>query len=563
MPLRSVFLAISFATSLLAIPASSRAACAPPSEPADVAISLRLEAGARRVRVDYQFDREVRCIVFADAPRVRTLTWRIDGATLDEDGKTVWLAAPSRSLSLRVDDSLPDGTADRVYTPLLPFADGRAAAVFAAYLEPDRAYGLPTFRFEGVVAAGGADAAPAVVVASPLGSGSRAYFVVGQPQVIAAGRDRFIVDRELPAAVLADVRSTVKQVEGDFAPLRGGTSAISVLVTHSGRHKGPPAWRGDTQDHAVRLNFMGEGWGNADAALRRETRHFVTHELFHLVNGGSVSGAKPGDGRMSLLEGSAEAAAWNALHRRGVVDDAAFGAAFEDAAARCSEVSGDSLGAKERENQRVAPYACGQALAMLLAAAGRLDGEGDPLVAWRILLQGPNRDAADWKDLLDAHRSTTASTSTAPLSQTWSVLAALAASRIGWDGALSTLAQLGLLHAISPEESRTPERSRFHAAAAIHAVLDQHCQGARGYTQFGGVFELDARPESCIGLVDKFRLVAVENRTLDDDGRAAADAQRMRCAQDGRVRWRDESGRTLELACGPLPLPAMRYRLRY
>lgn len=503
---------------------------------------------------------------------MRKRSWRLENATLDEDGRTVRLATPTRTLTVWIDDAISDGSIDRIYTPLLPFADGSAAAVYSGYLTLEPAHGRTTFQLEGVIAARGADASPAAIFAVPFEGAPHSYLVVGRPLVIAAGRHRFIVDRDVPSDLLAEIRATLDQVEGDFSPLRTENVATTVLATRSGRREGPPTWRGDTLGHAVRLNFLGEGWDRASAALRLETRRFVIHELFHLVNGDVVRVGAFGDGKTSLLEGTAEAASWDALRRHGVIDDAAYGDAFEDGVARCNSAAGDTLAAKERESSRTAPYACGQALAQLMAAAGRIEGGNDLLGAWRTLLRGPgtNRSALGWADLMAAHRATPGSRSAdgtyssrrkTTRDESWLVLASLGNSSIGWDAALSKLTELGLLKTVTPGESQKPERALFHAAAAVNSVLDQHCRGVRGFTRFGGVFELDTRPESCTGLTDKFRLVAIEGYELASDGWAAAEKQRVACSQTGHVTWRDEGGQSLTVECRELPPLPVRYRL--
>jgi len=465
---------VAAATVLLVAPLAAAAECRPPSEPHAVTAFLSLDGSARRVRVDYRFAQVIDCLVLADAPGVRARAWRLEGAALDGDGRTLRLAAPARSLTVWLDDAIADGAMDRVYTPLLPFADGRAAAVYSESLLPAPAFGQVTFRFEGVVAAGGMDAGPDIALKVSSARASGAYLVVGRPQVLAVGRDRFIVDRALPPGLLAEIRGTLKRVEVDLAPLRNAGAATSFLVTRSGRREGPRSWRGDTLEGAVRLNFIGDGWDRADAASSLQLRRFVIHELFHLVNA-VVRGGRPGDGAISLLEGSAEAAAWDLLRRHGEIDAAAFGDAFEDAASRCSGVAGDTLAAKEQANLRVAPYACGQALAQLLAAAGRIDGESDPLAAWGTIMKGARRNTVGWTDLLAAHQTpsgrraaagaaTPASPPTGrePQAAVWSVLEALAGSHVGWDPALAQLVDLGLLRTAPRQQAAgEPQRPRY------------------------------------------------------------------------------------------------------
>jgi hypothetical protein len=99
-------------------------------------------------------------------------------------------------------------------------------------------------------------------------------------------------------------------------------------------------------------------------------------------------------------------------------------------------------------------------------------------------------------------------------------------------------------------ELHKPELSAFYANFALWQMLEVHCNGRYGINSINADYILDAPPESCSGLPDKFRVVAMNGYRLAHEGYDAYREQIRRCAVGELTELKDDQGEIRTVTCG-------------
>lgn len=502
----------------------------------------------------YRLSKPVSCLRLADAGPVRKLTWKIltAGARLSENGDAVLMQKPQTGFQVQLRPFQYDGQIDRTYSPVINFGDGSSTAVYTAYLLGADRSRKTTFEFHGF--------SPFAQVGkigrqSEVAGEYPGYLVVGDPLLVQEGKAPLILDRSMPdwlkAAVTKDLRQGVAALSS-IATLPGKTS---YLLTYTDPQSRGAFWRGDRLHQSVRLNFFGEQWQREDPELGAVISRFALHELFHLANH-RIRPAQPGDGLLSLLEGGAEAAAVTLMHRSGELDDARFIAEKDAAMLRCLRIPGDTLAEKERNNTRMAPYACGEVLQFLaMAILNKKASQADVLDIWKALLSRQNGEAYGWNEFFIALRQQADPASLEHIA----MLEKLAGSTASWRDTLEAFAAQSLVRKPADAEMRTPQLSEFYAHLIISELLAEHCNGRYGANHLNDEFILDAAPESCSGMPDKFRAVTMNGHRLANAGLDAYRDQIRRCAAGEPAELRDEHGEVRTVTCSRVVNPFQLY----
>lgn len=520
--------------------AASGDECSPTAGGANLRIDIRHnELGAVAT---YRFDQAISCLRLADAGPVRKLSWTLltPGAQLAEDGDTVRLKTPQRSFKVQLRPFARDGQIDRTYSPVIAFGDGRAAAVYSNYLlgaDPSR---KTTFRFNGFSPLA---ATARVGPQSELAGEHATYLIVGRPHLEQQGTTSLIIDPAMPQWLRSRLEAQLREGAAALSRIAPLPGKLSYLLTYTEPAQAGAAWRGDRLHQLVRLNFIGAGWQAEDPAVAAKINRFVLHELFHTINHRARPG-KPGDGTLALLEGSAEAAAATLAHRAGALDDAEFVAAKDGALMRCLAIPGATLAAKEMNNTREAPYACGEVLQYLAATA--LEDGRDMLAIWQALLRRRDGQAYGWADYFAELRLLAGAAGEARVAE----LEKLLAGELAWSDMLASLESQGTLRKLDSTELNQPQQSNFYAQLTLLHMLDNHCRERRGYMHDGAVYTLDAPADSCTGLPDKFRIVAVNGHRLASAGHDAYLEQARRCAAGEAMELQADSGERHAVDCG-------------
>lgn len=492
----------------------------------------------------YRFSEPVSCFRLSDAGSVRKLTWKLltAGTRLSETGDAIIMDKPQTGFQVQLQPFQYDGQLDRTYSPVIVFGDGSSAAVYSAYLLGADQSSKTTFDYRGF-----SQFAPVGKVGrqNDVAREHPGYLIVGEPLLVQQGKASMILDRALPVWLRAEVTKQLRQGVVTLSSIAALPGKMSYLLTYTDSRSPGASWRGDVLHQFVRLNFFGEKWQHEDPALAATTSKFGLHELFHLVNHRIRSG-QPGDGSLSLLEGSAEAAAVTLMHRSGQLDDTGLVAKMDSAITRCLAATGDTLAAKERNNTRTTPYACGEVLQYLAASTLKKKvGQTDMLVIWKTLLSRQKGEAYGWDEFFVALRQ---EAGTAALEQI-SILEKAVGSSASLNDTLGAFEVQSVVRKLDDAELHKPERSAFYANFVLWQMLEAHCNGRFGINSIYADYILDAPPESCPGLPDKFRVVAMNGHQLANEGYDAYREQIRRCAAGELTELKDDKGEIRTATC--------------
>lgn len=515
------------------------------SSPAPTNIRIAIARHAEGAVANYRFSEPVTCFRLADAGSVRKLTWKLltAGARLSDDGDAVIMEMPQTGFQVQLQPFRYDGQIDRTYSPVIVFGDGSSAAVYTAYLLGADQSGKTTFTYRGF-----SPFAPVGKVGrqNDVAGEHPGYLIVGAPLLVRQEKASMILDRALPVWLRALVTKQLRQGVATLSSVATLPGKMSYLLTYTDPQSPGAFWRGDVRHQFVRLNFFGEKWQHEDPALAAVTSRFGLHELFHLANHRVRSG-QPGDGSLSLLEGSAEAAAVTLMHRSGELDDAAYVAEMDAALTRCLAVNGDTLGAKERSNRRTTPYACGEVLQYLAASAVKMNaGQADMLMIWKTLLSRQEGDAYGWDEFFAALRQEADPTALGQIS----LLEKAVGGSASLNDTLEAFEVLSVVRKPDDAELHKPERSALYANYVLWQMLEEHCNGRYGINSINADYILDAPPGSCSGLPDKFRVVAMNGYRLANEGYDAYREQIRRCAAGELTELKDDQGEMRTATCG-------------
>lgn len=533
---------------LAALVAGNACAVAPEAcDPGPVArdIQIAVTRSAEGAVASYRFSEPVNCFRLTDAGPVRKLTWKMltAGTRLSENGDVVFMEKPQTGFQVQLQPFQYDGQIDRTYSPVIVFGDGSSVAVYTAYLLGAGQSGKTTFSYRGF-----SPSAPVGRIGrqSDVAGEHPGYLIVGAPLLVQQGKASMILDRALPAWLRAEVTKQLRNGVATLSSVAALPGKMSYLLTYTDPRSPGAYWRGDTRHQFVRLNFFGEKWQHEDPALAAAASRFGLHELFHLVNHRVRSG-QPGDGSLSLLEGGAEAAAVTLMHRSGELDDTGLVARMDAAIMRCLAVTGDTLAAKEKNNTRTTPYACGEVLQYLAASTlKKKAGQADMLAVWKTLLSRQKGEAYGWDEFFGALRQ---EAGTAALEQI-SILEQAVDSRASLNDTLRAFEVRSVVRKLDDAELHKPELSAFYANFVLWQMLEGHCNGRFGMNTINTDYILDTPPESCSGLPDKFRVVAMNGYRLANEGYDAYREQIRRCAAGELTELKDDHGEIRTAACG-------------
>lgn len=526
--------------------------CAPGTVVPDIRIEIT--RNAEGAVANYRLSEPVPCLRLADAGPVRKLTWKMltTGARLNENGNAIVLEKPQSGFQVLLRPFQYDGQIDRTYSPVINFGDGSAAAVYSVYLQGADRSRKTTFEFSGF--------SPFAQVGkigrqSEVAGEHPGYLIIGDPLLVQDGKASFILDRALPVWLKTKITQQLHQGVAAVSAVAPLPLKTSYLLTYTDPRSPGAGWRGDVLHHSVRLNFFGEKWQREDPEIAATISRFALHELFHLANH-QIRPAQPGNGLLSLLEGGAEAAAVTLLHRSGELNDTAFAAEKDAAMMRCLGVPGDTLASKEQNNTRIAPYACGEVLQYLAAATlKRKAGQDDVLTIWESMLAHQNGEAYGWDAFFVALRQ---QADPALLDQI-SMLERLVGGTASWRDTLEAFEARSLVRITDDAEMRTSQRSAFYAQLMLMELLSGHCNGRFGTTHLNDDYILDAAPEFCSGVPDKFRVVAMNGHRLANEGYDAYREQIRRCAAGEPTELQDDHGAVRSVACGKVGSPLQLY----
>lgn len=191
-----------------------------------------------------------------------------------------------------------------------------------------------------------------------------------------------ILDPGAPKWLDQKLDSTLPQLFADYARLTGVTLAQRPTVLFSFEKARDPhstTWKGGTLDGLIQLHVEAAADGAEDRGVLERFVKFIAHESAHLWNGQMFH--NPESNQSWMHEGGADAFAWRAVRRAGILDDAGLESRLTADLNDClSSIGSHALDEVEKKGDFGPVYSCGATLAWLTEAA-----TGDLHAFWKSL----------------------------------------------------------------------------------------------------------------------------------------------------------------------------------
>jgi hypothetical protein len=281
-----------------------------------------------------------------------------------------------------------------------------------------------------------------------------------------------------------------------------------------------------------------------DLALLRRFYKFLAHEAAHLWNGQLFQSV--GKHESWMHEGGADAFAWRAMRRAGLLDDAELeDRQAEDLNDCLAGLGADSLKAAEQRGDFRPVYACGSALAWLTeAATRRVDSSADLHTFWAALFAASKGRSYDEALYLRLLRERADASTVAFLDDFLSKPMPDRAART-----LAAFRSAGVALVESPGSMPASQRESW-GERALAALMRADCDGGLSISRRKGSFTVNGM-KGCRTLKTTANVDALEGQPLVAAGEAAYDALAARCAKGESVTLRrvDPGSEALQVPC--------------
>lgn len=343
-----------------------------------------------------------------------------------------------------------------------------------------------------------------------------------------------ILDPGAPKWLDRKLDSALPQLFADYARLTGVALAQRPTVLFSfeaARDRNSTTWKGGTLNGLIQLHVEAAPDAAEDRDLLERFVKFIAHESAHLWNGQMFHA--PEEGQSWMHEGGADAFAWRALRRAGILDDAGLDARLTSDLNDCVV----SLGARalddaEQKGDFKPVYACGATLAWLTEAA-----TSDLHAFWKLLFasseqRGRRYDEALYLSLLKQQERVpgTAAFIDDFVHHDMDFVQHDMPDRAEKLAAAFRAAGVP----IRPMPDAIPaQQRRAWGEAALAALMRQDCHGA-SFDRASGKYHLHGK-ETCATLKSDVVVDRIEGKSIARAGDAAYDAAAANCAAHAAV----------------------------
>ncbi|HEX3581156.1 MAG TPA: hypothetical protein VH087_05310, partial [Thermoanaerobaculia bacterium] len=216
------------------------------------------------------------------------------------------------------------------------------------------------------------------------GAGEGTFVYYGKVKPVETPYMVAILDPGAPKWLDQKLDSTLPQLFASYARLTGVALEQRPTVLFSfeaARDRNSTTWKGGTLDGLIQLHVEADADSAEDREMLERFVKFIAHESAHLWNGQMF---RPPESNQSWMhEGGADAFAWRAVRRAGIIDDAGLEARLtSDLNACVSSIGSHALDDVEKEGNFGPVYSCGATLAWLTEAA-----TGDLHAFWKSLFR--------------------------------------------------------------------------------------------------------------------------------------------------------------------------------
>lgn len=337
-----------------------------------------------------------------------------------------------------------------------------------------------------------------------------------------------VLDPALPGWMAAAVGEALPVLFRDYMELTGFAldSRPTLFLSFRPVTGDTTSWKGGTLTRLIQMHVEAGPGAARDHSFHRRLLKFLAHEAAHLWNGQLFR--SEGQHQSWMHEGGADAFAWRALRRAGVLDDAGLeDAQAEDLNGCLAALGPEPLQQAERRGDFRPVYTCGSALAWLTEAAWRRAHPATDLHAfWSSLFRkatsrGRGYDEALYLDVLREGR-----VDEATIAFIEAFLYRPMPDRVSRTRA--AFAAAGVVLRPRPDAMTAGARQDW-GDRALAALMKGDCRGRYSVTRQKGSFLMKGSA-ACATLREPLQVDRLEGRALGREGDAAYDALAARCA---------------------------------
>lgn len=532
---------------ILAAASSAPAALPPKLE----GIEILPPAGDGRWRATYRFSAPADGVVFNRQSRFQRVGWRAEtpGYTVSRERDRAGFHLKPRARARRsVTISFPFDTThpEKDYQLFQPFSDG-SLLLYTGHLgvrtphETPARFVVTPRRGEHVIA-GGRLHRKRFLWTDPDSDGTFLYYGKIVP-VVSPGM-LAIIDPGAPAWLIERLRAGVPALFDDYVKLTGFPLDKRPAVFFSFEAAADPnstTWKGGTLTGLIQMHVETARDAVEDRPLLERFFKFLAHEAAHLWNGQMFKSA--GKNQSWMHEGGADAFAWRALHRAGILTSEELLARQALDLNLCLSLLGEeSLAESEERGNFGAVYPCGSALAWLAEASVRkADPSADLHTLWRDVFARAASSGRRYDEaiFLDALRRRTADE--AVLAFLDGFLHEPMPDRVALT--IAAFARAGVKLEPAPAEAPRDQRQRWSQNLLV-ALVQEDCNGAFSFTRRGAGWVIHGGP-ACATLKSDVTVETAEGHSLVRSGDTAYDAVAARCAAGESVTLEGSGSRVL------------------
>ena len=354
------------------------------------------------------------------------------------------------------------------------------------------------------------------------GGGEGTFIYYGKVKPVETPYMVGILDPGAPKWLGQKLDSALPQLFADYARLTGVALARRPTVLFSfeaARDRSSTTWKGGTLDGLIQLHVEAAADAAEDRDLLERFIKFIAHESAHLWNGQMFH--PPESDQSWMHEGGADAFAWRAVRRAGIIDDAALDARFTSDLNDCLTAIGSrAVDEVEKKGEFGPVYTCGATLAWLTEVS-----TGDLHAFWKSLFRAAEEHGRHYDETL--YLSLLKKQERVPGT------AAFIDDFVHHDmpdrGEKLAAAFRAAGVPIRPmPDAISPQQRRAWGEAALVELMRQDCHSV-SFDRGSGRYHLHGK-ETCTTLKGDIVIDRIEGKSIARAGDAAYDAAAARCA---------------------------------
>lgn len=517
-------------------------------------IDIHASAGEGRWSATYRFSAPIERAVFVRQGNFRRVGWRAEtrGYSVARDGDQDAIrlkpkARPARSITI----SFPFDTThpEKDYQLFQPFSDG-SLLLYTGHLEIETAGHKPArFRLtprkgEHIVVGGRVHRKP-LAWTDPDPDGTYVYYGTIKP--VESEGMLAVLDPGAPAWLVSRLREGVPALFADYRKLTGVALDTRPTVFLSFSKAADPTsttWKGGTLTGIIQMHIETVATAPEDRPLLERFFKFLAHESAHLWNGQMFKSR--GEQQSWMHEGGADAFAWRAIRRAGILTDEQFtDRQLTDLNLCLSALGSESLQETEKKGRFGAVYTCGSALAWFTEAAlQKADARADLHTLWRELFERAAASGHGYDETMYLAILRERTSNDAALAFMDAFLHQPMPDRV--ERTVAAFDAVGV--ALKPAAEVPPDQRQAWGREVLLALMKQDCGGSFSFTRRGPAFVVNGSP-ACNVLKSELTVEKAEGFSLVSAGDRAYDAVAARCARGEDVTL-EGGGASVALKCG-------------